>query len=196
MSKIKIVRDSSELSIFFEGELWKKISRTVFFNSLSDLYRATSIEEAEEIFFTLERKAAKALAIRCLGRRSWFSLELRQKMQDKGLSSEAISEALLFCEKMGALDDVSLAKIRTERELRRGKGQVAALIKIKRWVDVEAVSLDLCKIKELEKEALLQYIQKKRIDVEVLSFNEKGKLYLVLMRRGFKRENIQDVLGF
>lgn len=195
MSKVKIVRDGIEISIYFEEDLWKKVNKSIFFNGLSVLYRATSIEKVEEIFREIEKKAAKAFAIRALGRRALFSSELRQKMYDKGLSSSAISEVLQFCERIGSIDDENLAKIKTEIELRKGKGQVAALLKIRRWVDVESISLDFPKIKELERESLLKYLQKKRIEVSSLKLDEQRKLYLTLLRRGFKKESIQEVFS-
>ncbi len=196
MPKIKIIKNDVELLIYFEEELLKKTSRTGFFSGLSDLYRATSREEALEIFGKIEVKAAKALVVRWLGSRALFSTEIRQKLRDKGFSDVTISEVLLFCERIGAIDDRNLAREKTERELRKGKGQLAALIKIRRWVDVETVSLDFSKIKELEKEALTKYLQKKRVDLPSLDFEERRKLYSALLRRGFKGENIQEILSF
>ena len=126
-----------------------------------------------------------------LSRRGLFSLEIQKKLEDRGFSSSAIEETLAFCQRIGAVDDTKRAQDLISRDLKKGKSLLASLVKIRRFVDVEEVARNSI---EKEKESLITYLHKKKVVISALSYEKRGKLYQSLLRRGFKREMIEEVL--
>ncbi len=142
-----------------------------------------------------ELQVAKNLVLRWLSRRSLFRAEIEYKLQKKEISIGVIEEIILFCQRIGMLDDEKLQEKIIERELRRGRGKASALAKCRRWVDVrESFSQDP-KIEELEKEAIEKVIQKKGVELSSLDVKGKRKLWQFLLQRGFGVGVIQKVLS-
>ncbi len=73
------------------------------------------------------------------------------------------------------------------------EGAKIAVIKARRWVDTEDLDVNLNS--SLEMEALLRFIQKKKIDPQNLAWDQRRKLIFLLLQRGFTKENIDKVLS-
>ncbi len=196
MDKVRLEKEGDELLLYFEEEFWKKVHKSVLAKGCNALFLASSFKEAQEILLQIEEKAAKSFVIKWLSIRSLFSLDLKKKLQEKGISKEAIEETLLFCEKLGFIDDKKLAERKLSQDLSKGRGVSLALYKLRQSVDLDKIPLEFLSIKDLEKDALLTYLKKKKIKpgISLLSKEEKNKLFLSLLRRGFAKENIQAAL--
>lgn len=192
---MRITKEGRLFVLFWEGVLWKKIEKiTLPYGGVQEVAKSCSLPEAEECFNRLECKAAKAYVLKLLNERALFHAQIQEKMQRKGFSCQAITFALEFCTQIGGIDDKSLAKEKCEREIRKGKGFFMAQQKIGRWVNREDCFLPVETIHELEKTAIQKVLEKKKVDYSVLSFPEKQKIFLFLLKRGFKKEHIQEVL--
>ncbi|MES2198662.1 MAG: regulatory protein RecX [Chlamydiota bacterium] len=142
-----------------------------------------------------ELQAAKNLVLKWLTRRSFFRAEIEYKLQKKEISGAIIEEVILFCQRIGMLDDEKLQEKIIERELRRGRGRASGLAKCRRWVDIKGSFSQDEKTLELEKEAIEKVLQKKRIDLTSLDGKGKRKLWQFLLQRGFGAGVIQRVLS-
>jgi SOS response regulatory protein OraA/RecX len=199
MSHLHIVSDEKDprwCELHWEGLFWKRIYKTFFIRKLNPLLRAGSLEELEKAFIILEEKIAKDQSIRWLSKRALFSLDLKKKLEEKGFSSFATQQALAYCQKIGALKDEELIDAKIRKELRSGKGLYYIQKKWKNSLqeedrEVEWYSLERQK---LEKEAIIQFLQKKGKVWNVLDRKEKSALVVFLLRRGFRKETIKDVL--
>lgn len=182
MKRLEILTDSDSsfwLVLEWEGELWKKVYKSLFIGKLRSLFFARSLQDLEELFLELEVKVAKAFAVRTLSKRALLSTELGKKLREKGISERASQEALAYCHQMGAIQDQELLDYRIRKELRKGHGLRYIQAKWKVEIVQEA------KRKE-EKEAALKLLQQKG--------KKQKNLYLFLQRRGFCADTIQEVL--
>lgn len=143
---------------------------------------------------TKELQLAKRLAVRWLARRAFFKAELEDKLRKKDISAEIVEEVVLFCRKIGALDDEKLQEKIIEKELRKGKGKAYALAKCKRWVDQGVITPSLDNVEALEKEAIQKVLEKKKVSLSSLDYKEKTKLFRFFLQRGFEARTIQQVL--
>ncbi len=195
MSAIRIEKDGESAFIYFEGSLWKKSHKSILSKVDRSFYQLTSLQEAEVAFFVIEEKAAKEIAIKSLSLKSLFSSELEDKLLKKGFSLEAVEKALDFCRKMGALDDKTLAERKVLGDLSKGRGVSLAFYKLKKLVNRDVILLELENTDRLEKESIVRYLKKKKIDQYSESFTREvqAKVFSSLLRRGFKKENIHAV---
>ncbi len=196
MDKVHLKKEGDEFLLYFEGEFWKKVHKSVLAKGCNALYLAQSFKEAQDAFLQIEEKAAKDFVIKWLSVRSLFSLDLKKKLQERGISREVIEKTIVFCEKLGFIDDKKLAERKLSQDLSKGRGVSLALYKLRQSVDPDNLPLEFLQIKDLEKDALLTYLKKKKIKpgLSLFSKEEKNKLFLSLLRRGFAKENIQAAL--
>src|SRR3989339_99789 len=166
--------------LIWNGSVWKKLYKFLFFRKLKPLFSATSFNELEELFLEIEEKVAKSFAISCLSKKALLSSELCKKMEEKGISCESIAKTLVFCQKIGALPDFQTLENRIEKELRKGRGLMYAKAKWQRSVHEEPIDWNSSEKRNLEKQAALTLIKKQKKD--------KKDLFLFLLRKGFRSE--------
>lgn len=182
MQKLKIIEDPEDsfwLNIMWEEDLWKKIYKPLFMRKLRSLFSAENLQEVERLFLELEEKTAKSFAVRSLSKKAMLSVELLKKLREKGISEESAQKTLVFCRKIGAIQDKELLESRVASELRKGHG--LRYIQAKWKVEVNSVDH-----------------QKAEIEAAITLLHKKGKkqknLYLFLQRRGFGVETIREAL--
>ncbi len=182
MERLKIIEDSDSsfwLFLMWEGELWKKVYKSLFIGKLRSLFSARNFQEVEDLFLELEVKVAKAFAVRTLSKRALLSAELGKKLREKGISERASQETLSYCQQMGAIQDQELLEYRIGKELRKGHGL--------RYIQAKwKVEIGLEDKRNAEKEAALKLLQQKG--------KKQKNPYLFLQRRGFCLDTIQEVL--
>ena len=191
MNKIIISKEGDWNCFLWEGILWKKIHKRLKCKELTSLYKACSLEEAGLIFFQIELKAAKALCLFWLGRRGFFHKEIEEKLRFLGVSRESIVEVLLFCERIGVIDDVKHLQVLKERAWRKGKGAQLVRMKTRHFVEDRESSVDL----SAERESLIFFLQKKQINPSTLAWEQKCRLQGLLCRRGFSVALIEEVFS-
>ncbi len=193
---IEILEENGFFIVLWDGRLVRKIEAKIISREyILQLKAAVSLMDVEEILAGWEEKAAKAYVISLLSRQSLFTRQIKEKMLKKGFSLETIAQACSFGKTFGGVDDESLAQKKCEREIQKGKGLLFARQKWERWVEKEHLSLPKEKAQALETQAIYTLLQKKKVDYAILSWEEKKKLFLFLLRKGFAKEHIQEVLS-
>ena len=132
------------------------------------------------------------LALSCLSRRSYHSLELQKKLREKGVSEEEIPPLLERLQRDGYLDDDAFETRFAESFCRRGKGPhlLQAVLFQKGLISL----LPRLKIKVLQGKdgALEREISKFRGDLS--DPKEKRRLIQRLQRKGFDIEEVLQVV--
>jgi SOS response regulatory protein OraA/RecX len=189
MHSFKVELDQEDplfLLLSWDGKLWKRLYKYLFFRKLKPLFSAKSFEEAKSLFEEIEWKVAKSFAVNSLARRALLSSEIVKKMREKGFSESVILKTVEFCQKIGAIEDFQVLENRINKEFRKGRGLMYAKAKWQRSVGDEAIEWESAEKRNLEKEAATQLIQKK---------GKKKDPFLFLLRRGFRTEIIKEVLN-
>ena len=71
---------------------------------------------------------------------------------------------------------------------------MSALYKIKKWVEKEQIAIDWEKLSCLEVESIERVCEKKRVSLPIENWKERQKLFASLLKKGFAKENIEEVL--
>lgn len=136
-----------------------------------------------------ELKKAKKIVYFLLSKRSYLTLELQQKLHQKGISAPTIAKVLSECQTAGYLNDQKLIARLVEKEAHKGRGRHYILAKLRaKGIPHEEIQKALQDL-DLDPEAQIRaLIQKHR-------GKEKPKLIAFLQRRGFELEDIFRVLN-
>lgn len=147
------------------------------------------------------RKAenARTAALELLGRRSYATAALRDKLIEKGFLPEDIDEALAWCTEYGYLDDEAYMARVAERQQARGYGPH----RVARYLETHGIDRDRARetVSELREEqdgdelarrldSLLEKLRKGR----PWDAKEKKRCAGALTRRGFDWEDISAAL--
>ena len=189
MNYLKVLVDQENtlfILLFWEGEVWKRLDKALFFRKLKPLFFVTSLEEAERVFLGIEEKVAKSFAVNSLTKKAQLSSELVKKMSDKGISQEVIFTVIAFCEKIGALEDRQILENRIQKEFRKGHGLLYAKAKWQRSEGEDPFDWNSLENRSLEKESALQLVRKKK---------DKKDLFRFLLGKGFRSDVIKEVLN-
>lgn len=189
------VKDPRFLILLLKGSPWKRVYKSLFVKYLREL-SSVDLEEAEQTFYRIELKVAKALAVKWLAQKSYFSEELSAKLQDRGISPRAITEALHFCKGLGALNDRKQLEELVAREIQRGHGPFWIEDKLRRMGMGSSKDLEVLfqNYAPLQEEVIWKLIKRKVKLGKPLQRTEQHKLLLFLMRKGFSKESILNVL--
>jgi SOS response regulatory protein OraA/RecX len=189
--KIEIDQENHKFIILYhDGKPWKKVDKALFFRYIPLLQKQNSYEAKESFFYECECKIAKALAIKWLSKKAYFSHEISAKLSQKGLSSRAIEEALIFCKNIDAVNDERQIEEFVERELKRGHGPLWILNKYRRMQGSSEKKLEalLKKFEPLQKQVIKALLKKRG------QRKDGNAQLLFLLRRGFRKESIFEVL--
>lgn len=155
-----------------------------------------SVELFMPLFKQVEIKCAKAYAIYLLSRRSFFTNELRKKLEDRSFSSHAVDLATAACKEMGALSDEDRLNTLVKKMLQKGKAPAFIKGYLKRYqLDSDLVEQMLCQSGYDAKEAILALIKKRGSKAFSNDPIQKKKEIHFLLRRGFSLEDILSALS-
>ena len=138
-----------------------------------------------------ERKRAKHRALYLLERCDRTEQELRTKLS-RSYEPEIVEEAVRYVKQYGYIDDkryaVNYLKSRGQVKSRR---QVEQELLYKKGISREILE-EACQETEAQDESLLirRWMEKKHFSSETATVEEQRRLYLFLMRRGFRSEDI------
>ena len=183
---------SRHLLISIGEEVWKRVDKRLFTPYLYFLKKAKTPNDLQEIFEKIEKKIAIAESFRILSVRSFFSLEMKQKLEKKCLSEKAIQEALEKCKEIGALNDNEQAARFIESQKRKGRGPYLIALKL-RAKQGKPVAHDL--VTQEEQIAQIVKLLSTRYKKWKDSLQDKQKAYMALKRRGFSSESILAAMG-
>lgn len=143
-------------------------------------------------------QAAYARALRILLARPHFEGELRNKLLAKGISEEDISPILEDLKKRKYINDDEQVELYINELSRKGFGSYKIVNKLaQKGFDFEKAQSLVNRLfpKELEKENLINFLQKKRINPrELTDIKDKKKLFDSLKSKGFSTELIMEFI--
>ena len=141
-------------------------------------------------------KEAKLKALRLLNDMDRTESQLRQKLRDKSYSDEEIEVAVGYVKSFGYINDVNYAeRYILNKQSSKSKREIYASL-IQKGVsrdDIES-AMDRCFEKEDEVEVIRRLCEKKHFSAEHATDAEKQKIYNYLMRKGFRSEEIRQVI--
>jgi SOS response regulatory protein OraA/RecX len=138
----------------------------------------SSLESALKWLQEIEAKLAKAKAYRLLGMRSYPSIALLQKLEEKGFSKRVSETVVEELKARGLLQDDDFWTRLIEREFQRGYGP--------RYLEWKK-GAPAAKIREM----ITETMQRKKIRELLKKFSSPQKAAQALMRRGFDLDCIR-----
>ncbi len=188
--------DPKTLLLLWEGQLWKEVSKSLFFSELRKIPTHLTWEDFQTRFFQLELTAGRKYALYWLSRRALLSHELKAKLLSKGLSHEASASIIAYCQEKGFLDDdQEIARI-VAKELRKGQSERAVFFKLKaKKVDESLLHKALQNTASSDAVVLQRWLEKNAHKIDRKDPHEMRKLMAKLCRKGFSFELVQKVLS-
>ncbi len=195
--KIQIKKeDSKVLTLFWEDEFWREVSKSLFINDLKKIPIDLEWDEFIGRFFGLEEKLAKRYALYLLAKRSLLSTELESKLLDKGISSDCANKTVQLCVEKGYLNDEGGIERLFARELKKGRSAKAAYFKLRQKGLKDAVLKQHYEhAMTSEREALQKWLDKNRRKIKRDDPREMKKWIGKLGRQGFSAEMVISVLA-
>ncbi len=143
-----------------------------------------------------EIKRAKVKALSLLESMDRTEMQLRLKLKQKAFSDEAIEQAIAYVKAFGYINDSGYAERFVEsRKNTKSRREIFAALSQKGLSHEEIESaISKCYEEYSEQETISNLVAKKRIDLEYATELEKKKLYEYLARKGFRHEDIRQVL--
>jgi SOS response regulatory protein OraA/RecX len=184
--------DPKSILVFWEGKLWKVISKSLFFNELRKFPGNLSEEEFLERFALLEKKVGKKYAVYLLSQRALLSSALESKLLSKGLSPNAARAAVDFCLQKKYLDDDREIARLVSRELEKAKSAKAIFFKLKakKKVDEEMLRNQIQQIAPSDGDTLKKWLLKNQRRLAFDDPQKMRKLMAKLCRRGFSPDEV------
>jgi SOS response regulatory protein OraA/RecX len=187
--------DSKLINIIIDDRVWKKLRKSLFINHLNDIRECLSLNELEEKFEAIEQKIAKHKAIALLAARSYFSCDLKRKLESLGLSPKTVTLVLKDCKHLGYLNDDEKSKMLVVKLINKGYGPHFIAGHLKAHGCSESTSNVLLKdSKKNQKKAIYTYLKRNYVETELCSMQKRAKAFNALVRRGFDTEEIRTVL--
>lgn len=173
---------------------------TLYKGELSRFCLKEQGEITEEIISRIKAevlvKRAKMRAMHLLNEMARTEAQLRQKLKQNGYPEDVIDDAVAYVKSFGYINDE--AYIRNFVESRKGKKsrrEIYALLGQK-GLNQETVETVLDEMYEehSDQEAIREILRKKHWDSEESDIKEKQKIYAYLVRKGFRYEDIRQVI--
>ena len=185
-TKYKVEIDEEFAFVLYKGELSQ--------------YRICQEKEiTQEIYQKIRKevvlKRAKLRALHLLTDMARTEEGLRQKLRQNLYPDDIVEEALAYVRSFGYLDDYRYAEnfIISKKESKSRKEIYAKLCEKGVSRDLIDLAFENC-YDDGEREAIRQLIRKKNVDIENATEQELNKLYGYLARKGFRYEDIRQVI--
>ena len=152
-----------------------------------------SVEDFAEIKENLLLKRAKKRGLYLLEKYSRSESNLTDKLREGGYPDDVVEQAVIYIKSFGYLDDENLARnIVESRRTQESSREIVTILKSK-GIEQETINQTMEKYynEEYEEEAIKYLMNKKRIELESITWNEKKKFFHYLARKGFSYDSIQ-----
>ena len=143
-----------------------------------------------------ELKQAKLKALSLLTDMDRTEEQLRQKLKQKAYSDDTTEQAINYVKSFGYLDDLKYAERFVEsRKKTKSRQEISAMLSQK-GVSREHISeaLEMCYHSGDAVEAIRYLTEKKHVSLADSTDKEKKKIYDYLLRKGFRYEDIRQVI--
>ncbi len=195
--KLEIKKDDPKsLILYWEGEPWRKICKSLFLNDLKKLPMDLSWESFYSKFLLLEKKIAKRYALFLLSRRNYLSSELEAKLVAKGCSPQIAKEAVAHCCEKEYVNDAAEIERLFAKEMKKGQSARAIYFKLKQKKGISDSQLrqHLQQAERMDQHNLQKWLKKNASKMKRNDPKEMRKWMAKLSRRGFSLELIMQEL--
>lgn len=186
-TKYKVFMDGVFAFVLYKGEL-----------SRFGIREGAIVEEdlRDTIMRDVILKRAKLRAMHLLEDMDRTESGLREKLRQGLYPGEVIEGALEYVKSFGYIDDLRYARqfIQSRKQSKSRKEIYARLYSKGVAQDKIELALEECYDSDSEKDAIRKIIQKKRMDPSMLEEGEMSKLYGYLSRKGFRYDDIRQVI--
>ncbi len=149
-----------------------------------------SPEEAERLAESFRQASVKASAARSLARRNMSKNELIKKLSEKGFSQDDAVASAEWFEEIGVIDDEGYAKSCAVYYKNRGYGRMRIKEELfRRGIPKEISDEVIASLPEGGEE--IELLIKKKLRGKSFGEDEKRKTVAMLLRRGFKYDEIK-----
>lgn len=156
--------------------------------------RELSGQTYREIMETVLEKRAKLRCMNLLKTMDRTEFQLRQKLGQGDYPEEIIDKALDYVKSFGYVDDMSYARRYLEgRQDTRSRAEISRDL-MKKGIPGEIIRTVLEETEAVDQTELIKkWIVKKHVDLQKASSEEKQRLYMFLLRKGFSSGEIMRV---
>ena len=186
-TKYKVYLDEQFAFVLYKGELSRyKLQEE----------SEVSQELIEQIKKVVLIKRAKLRAMHLLNYMDRTEQQLRDKLKKDLYSEDIIEVAVQYVKSFGYVGDYGYAKRYVEsKQSSKSKTEMKmALLQKGISKDLIQIVLDECYAEQDEKQAIQRILEKKRFVAEIATEIEKKKMYEYLLRKGFRYEDIRQVI--
>ena len=185
--KYKVFLDEEFAFVLYKGEL-----------SRYGIREGVQVEEElhRKIMDEIILKRAKLRAMHLLEDMDRTELGLRDKLKQGLYPQEAIEGAVQYVKSFGYIDDLQYARrfIESRKQMKSRREIYAQLCSKGVASELIEIAFEDCYETGGEKDAILQLIRKKRVDPARATEEEMRKLYGYLARKGFRYDDIRQVI--
>lgn len=188
-TRFKVYVDEKPVFVLYKGELSR--------------YHIETDEEIEDKVFedilnTVVRKRAKARALHLLNDMGRTEAQLRTKLGQGGYTEEIVDEAITYVKSFGYLNDWEYARSLIEgRKHKKSRMELFGTLLQKGIAKEEAEeALEEFYNSGDSRAAMETILRKKKFEPENADCIQKRKMGSYLMRKGFKYEEIRQILQF
>lgn len=183
----------------YKVEIDEEFAFVLYKGELSQYGIREGCEILEEVYQKIRKevilKRAKLRAMHLLTDMARTEAGLRQKLRQNLYPDDIVEEALTYVRSFGYLDDLRYAEnfIISKKAVKSRKELYAMLCEKGVSRDLIDLAFENC-YEDGEQEAIRQLIRKKNVDLDQATEQELNKLYGYLARKGFRYEDIRQVI--
>ncbi len=184
--------DPKTILLSWKGEVWRELSKSLFFNELRKIPRDLSRDDFLKHFSLLEEKIGKRYSVYLLSQRAFLSSDLEAKLLAKGFSPGAAKAVIEYCTEKGFLDDSQEIARLVAKELKKGQSAKAVFFKLKakKRIDEQQLRCHLQQAAPSDSDALQAWLKKNAKKIKGDDPLEIKKLMAKLCRKGFSYEAV------
>lgn len=185
------------ITVLCDGDPWRHLHMSIFGRKPALPAECPSIDDLEQLLFSLEYKQAKLFVLKLLSMRSLPSPGLERVLRQRLVSEENITRLIEECCQAGYVNDDEWTASFVRGQTARKRGPKAIVQKLaakgisKAQVDAAMQSAGGV---DQQKEMIEQLLAKKYKDRDLSDFREKQKVIASLVRRGFDLSVVIDSL--
>jgi len=188
MALLTCTKEAQFLVVFINKEIYRKYPIKLFYNRIAKNRMFASEREAKEWLFSLEEKVARIYSLQLLGRKSYTSKEITEKLQKMGFLQKILEKTIFFLQKRKILDDDAWIERFIEKQKEKKIGPYLIFAKLqKKGFDRKYIEKKVTKgiSKEWERKMIRIFFKKNKKDIE--------KTRVFIQRRGFSIDMILSV---
>lgn len=157
------------------------------------LEKGQEIEEElyQKILYEVIGKRVKKRAMHILEKHDKTEQQLREKLRENRYPSESIENAIEYVKSYGYIDDASYARRYVEYRIKRKSKKQLKMELIGKGISSEIIAEIFEEMEDSELDTIKKLILKKSLFSADLGQEEKNKIKMSLMRKGFPYSDIE-----